>query len=135
MSIEPHIKSKNALAGLYGATASSLVCLLILIYIAITPVVPGDDASIRGAAILVGTLPPIWVVLFIYFFAISFKTDNRLRFAFSLQLILALVLSVLLAYVAFSHEGWAVALPVLGITFLVLTVVMGVGSWCSTFAK
>ena len=135
MSTEPHIKSKNALAGVYGATASSLVILLILIYIAITPVAPGDDASIRGAAILVGTLPPIWVVLFIYFFAISFKTDNRLKFALSLQSIWVLVLSVLLAYVALSHEGWTVALPVLGITFLVLTVVIGVGSWCSVLAN
>ena len=135
MTTEPHIKSRNALAGLYGASASSVAFLLLLIYIGLTPVVPGDDASIRGAAILIGFIPPIWVVLFLYFFAVSFKSTKRLKFALILQFAWVSILSGLLSYVAFMHEGWSVALPVLAITFTILSVIIGVGSWFSTFAK
>lgn len=135
MTTEPYIKSRNALAGVYGASASSFVFLLLLIYLTLSPSVPGDDASIRGAAILLGIIPPLWIVLFIYFLALSFKSNNKIRFMFSLQTVWVTILSGLLTSVALSHEGWAAALPVFGVTFLMLWVIIGVGSWCSTLAK
>jgi hypothetical protein len=135
MTTEPHFKIKNALAGIYGASASCVAFLLLLIYIGLTPVVPGDDASIRGAAILIGFIPPIWLVLFLYFFAVSLKATKRLRFAFIFQTVWVSLLSGLLSYVALMHEGWAVALPILAITFAILSVIIGVSSWSSTLAK
>ncbi|WP_370978402.1 hypothetical protein [Agaribacterium sp. ZY112] len=135
MTTEPHVKGKNTLAGFYGASASSVAFLLVLVYVALTPVVPGDDGSIRGAAIMVGFIPAVWVVLFLYFFSISFKSTNRLKFALIFQSIWVACLSCLLAYVALDHEGWSVALPVFALTFTILSAIVGIGAWCSTFAK
>lgn len=135
MSTEPLIKNRNAIAGLYGASASCLVFVLLLIYVAFSSVVPGDDASIRGAAILLGAAPPLWAVLFLYFMGISFKESRRLKFALITQSIWIAVLSGLLSYVALAHEGWSVALPVFAVSFGIGWVIIGIGSWCSTLAK
>ena len=135
MSTEPLVKNRNAIAGLYGASASCLALVLLLIYVALSPVEPGDDASIRSAAILLGTIPPLWLVLFLYFMGISFKDSHRLKFALVAQSIWISVLSGLLSYVALAHEGWSVALPVFAISFGIGWVVIAVGSWCSTLAK
>lgn len=135
MTIEPHIKSKHVLAGVYGASASCVAFLLLLICTALVPVAPDDDTSIRSAATLVEFIPLMWLVLFLYFFAISFKTVNRLRFALIFQSLWIFLVSGLPAYVAFSHGGWSAALPVLTIMFLIFTMVIGIGSWCSTLAK
>ncbi len=135
MSTKPLVKNRNAIAGLYGASASCLAFVLLLIYIALSPVVPGDDASIRGAAILLGTAPPLWVVLFLYFMGISFKKSRRLRFALIAQSIWISVLSGLLSYVALTHEGWSVALLVFAVSFGISSVIVGGDSWCSTLAK
>lgn len=135
MSTEPLVKNRNAIAGLYGASASCLAFVLLLIYVALSPVVPGDDASIRGAAILLGAVPPLWVVLFLYFMGISFKESRRLKFALIAQSIWISVLSGQLFYVALAHEGWSVALQVFAVSFGIGWVIVGVGSWCSTLAK
>lgn len=135
MTTEPLVKNRNGIAGLYGASASCLAFVLLLIYVALSPVVLGDDASIRGAAILIGAVPPMWVVLFLYFMGISFKKSSRLKFALIIQSVWLSVLSGLLSYVVLIHEGWSVALPLFAISFCLGSVIVGVGSWCSTLAK
>jgi len=135
MNTEPLVKNRNTIAGLYGASASCLAFVLLLIYLVFSPVVPGDDASIRGAAILLGAVPPLWMVLFLYFMGISFKEYHRLKFALIVQSIWISVLSCLLSYFVLAHEGWSVALPIFVVLFSIGWVVVGIGSWCSTLAK
>ena len=129
------MKNRNGIAGLYGASASCIAFVLLLIYVALSPVVPGDDASIRGAAILIGVVPPMWIVLFLYFMGVSLKKSSRLKFALIVQSVWLSALSGLLSYVALVHEGWSVALPLFAVSFGLGSVIIGIGSWCSTLAK
>lgn len=135
MSIEPQIKTRSILAGMYGASASCFVLIILFVFLVLSTRLPEDDGSVRGVAIAFGFVVPIWIILFVYFLAFSFKVKNTVKFMFKAQMLWVTILAFHLGYIALRHEGWASALPVFGITFLLFNVVLTAGALCCRLAK
>jgi len=130
MSSEPTIKGENVWAAAKGAGVSTLLVLVLLVCsIFFIPSTPEDDGHVRGAAIVVGFLPIVFGVLFIYFLILSAKENRPLKFALIVQslLILPLVLIVLIA--AYKSAGLYVAILNAIYTFSFFSIIVGLGSW------
>jgi hypothetical protein len=130
MSTEPQIKSENVWAAVKGAAASTGAIFIALVAsVVVIPSAPEDDGHIRGAAILVGFLPLVLGVLFVYYLVLSARENRPLKFALLVQTIIILPFSLFIFYVAFQGAGFFIAALNAFYTFAFFSVVGSVGAW------
>ncbi len=130
MSTEPTIKNENLWAAVKGSGLSTLILFVLLICsIFFIPATPEDDGHIRGAAIIIGFLPVVFGVLFIYFLVLSAKQNRPLKFALIIQSILVSPIVILVLVAAYKGAGLYVALLNALYTFGFFSFVVGLGSW------
>ncbi|MCJ8311481.1 MAG: hypothetical protein HRU38_02105 [Saccharospirillaceae bacterium] len=137
MSTEPTLNTKNFLSGLYGASASSIIWLMLIVFVVIQSSGNEDGSVGYGLmfAYLFSVLPIGWVLLFIYFLFISCKKVNRLRFAIIFQTIWITLLSGFISWLIFDKNNLVETFIVFGALFLSLSIIVGIGSWFSTLTK
>ncbi len=130
MSAESGIKGENIWAAFKGAGLPTIALfLLLLCSILFIPSTPEDDGHVRGAAIVMGFLPIVFGVLFIYFLILSVKEGRPLKFALIVQSVLISPVLILVLVVAYKSAGLYVALINALYTFGFFTFVLGLGSW------
>ena len=136
MSIEPQLKSENFWAAVRGAMASTAVIFVVLVTsVFFIPSSPEDDGHIRGAAIVVGFLPLVMGIFFVYYLVLSAKENRPIRFALLVQTVIIGPLAAFVFYMALQSSGLFVAVLNSFYTFAFFSIVGAFGSWAWSKSK